>query len=339
MLGLLAAQAGAGRVYAVDAGADSRAGDRRGQAVRARAIDSCIVRDFSTELNLPEQVDVIVCDQIGGFVHDAGILGYYEDAVERFLKPGGVLVPASFSLWLTPVDDPELAARVADWRAGPVGLDFGPFAEAAANTEHRVNAPASCALGPDVVVTEIASDHNRHFGGSGRLAIERPGRVCGLLGTFVAQMSPSVTLTNAPWAEHPMKRWQNFYPFAKAVDVAAGDHIDASIDVSPKTGMVAWRGTIIHTDGSPPRSFAHDTLRGRFAGPASIIRASDKWTPAPTERVELAREVLESLDGASSVERIAEILLEGNPSAFVSPAHARSFVRSVIGPVVDHSAD
>ena len=294
---------------------------------------------FSTQLELPEQVDVVVCDQIGGFVHDAGILGYYEDAVARFMKPGGVLIPASFSLRLTPVDDPELAARVADWHGGPDGLDFGPFAEAAANTEHRVNASAGCALGPDVVVAEIASDHNRHFGGSAHLPIARSGRVCGLLGTFVAQMSPSVTLTNAPWADHPMKRWQNFYPFAKAVDVAAGDHIEASIDVSPKTGMVAWRGTIIHDDGSSPWSFAHDTLRGRFAGPGSIIRASDKWTPAPTDRVVLARLVLDSLDGATSVERIADTLLEAHPSAFVSSAHARSFVRSVIGPVVDHSAD
>ncbi|MGD9703397.1 MAG: 50S ribosomal protein L11 methyltransferase [Acidimicrobiia bacterium] len=336
LLGLLAAQAGARRVYAVDGGPILELS--RLVAWRSELGDRIVhIRGLSTRIDLPERVDVVVCDQIGGFVHDAGILGYYADAVARFLKPGGVLIPGSFRLCLTPIDDEQLERRVADWRSGPDGLDFTPFADAAANTEHHVNAPAGCALGPEAVIAEITADHDSHFGGSVELPIERPGRVCGVLGTFVARMSPSVTLTNAPWADQPMNRWQNFYPFAEASDVDAGDRVEASIDVSPRNGMVAWRGRIVRADGASGPSFAHDTLQGSFAGPRAIIRSSDKWTPSPTEHVPVARSVLDSLDATRSIDDLARLVREAHPGQFVSQHHARSFVRSVLGPVVHPS--
>ena len=284
---------------------------------------------------LPELVDVVVCDQIGGFVHDAGILGFYEDAVARLLKPGGTLIPSSFVLRLTPVGGAELAQRVAGWRDGPAGIDMQPFLDAAVNTEHYVNASADSAVGPDVPIAEIASDHNRHFGGTAELPIEKAGEVCGLLGTFVAQMSPGVTLTNAPWAETPMKRWQNFYPFAEATPVEPGDCIDASIDVAPRTGMVAWRGTVVRPDGTRGPTFAHDTLRGSFTGPDAIIRAADSWRPVPNDRLDLARAVLDRLDGKHSIDEIAADLISAHEDD--SSAPARQGFRALGAPaLVEH---
>ena len=148
-------------------------------------------------------------------------------------------------------------------------------------------------------------------------------------------MSPGVTLTNAPWAENPMRRWQNFYPIDTPVDVEPGDVVKAAIDVSPVSGMVAWRASIIRADGSVGPSFAHDTLRGSFAGPEAIIRASDTWIPAPTGRLGLARATLDLADGHRSIAQIALQLRETHGAEFVSDDHARSFVRSVLGPVVD----
>ena len=338
LLGLLALQAGARRVYAVDGGAildlARDVADLSGLADRVTH-----VRGHSTQVELPEQVDVVVCDQIGGFVHDAGILGYYADATARLLRPGGVLVPSSFELWLTPVGNADLASRVLDWHAGPEGVDLTPFADAAANTEHRVNAPPDCRLGPGAAVAEIRADHATHFGGGAELDVDRQGAICGLLGTFVARMSPTVTLTNAPWAEKPMKRWQNLYPFPNLADVGAGDRIEATIDVSPKTGVVAWTGTIRRPSGADGPTFSQDTLRGSFAGPASIIRASDKWTPAPNEqRLAAARTVLDSADGSRSVDDLAALIEASHPGLFVGRDHARDFVRSVIGSIVDPSA-
>jgi len=334
LLGLIAAQCGARKIYSVDAGPILRLAE---QAAARSGFGERIVhlRGLSTELTLPEPVDVVVCDQIGGFVHDAGILGYYRDVVERLLKPGGVLVPSEFDVRLTAVADPALAALVGDWRRSPAGLDLSAFVEPAVNTEHHVRASAECALSADVPLATISSDNNRYFGGNVEILIERAGEMCGLLGTFVATMSPNVTMTNAPWAERPMDRWQNFYPFETTTMVSPGDTVRASMQVSPRTGMVAWTGEVVRVDGEVGEKFSHDTLSGMFAGPDAVVRASDAWVPLLSPRAPLAAEVIALIDGRRSIAEISTWLRQHHPDEFVSDTHARSFVRSVVGPVAD----
>jgi predicted RNA methylase len=87
LLGLLALRAGAGRVYMVDRG--SILGPAQEIAARNGFADRMVaVRGSSTDIVLPERADVIVCDQIGGFVYDAGVLDFFDDARRRLLKPG-----------------------------------------------------------------------------------------------------------------------------------------------------------------------------------------------------------------------------------------------------------
>ncbi|MFQ5738828.1 MAG: SAM-dependent methyltransferase, partial [Acidobacteriota bacterium] len=64
------------------------------------------IRGLSTRLDLPEKVDVIVSDQIGRFGFEAGLLGYYQDAGQRFLKPGGTMIPSRVGLNVAPVECP-----------------------------------------------------------------------------------------------------------------------------------------------------------------------------------------------------------------------------------------
>ncbi len=253
LLGLLAAECGAKLVYAVDGG--SIINVTREVAGRTKFADRIVhIKKMTTELVLPELVDVVVCDQIGGFVHDAGILGYYDDAKRRLLKPGGTLVPGSFELRISAVGGDEFSSRIDDWDATDVhGFDMSPFADASANTEHRISLPGDRRLGPDQPVCTITSDHFTHFGGTVELAVERPGTVSGFLGTFVATMAPGITLSNAPWALDRFTRWQNYYPLRRGIEVGPGDTITVRFDVSPKTGVVAWRGEIARTDQEPDR--------------------------------------------------------------------------------------
>ncbi len=48
----------------------------------------------SFELTLPERADVVICDHVGYFGFDYGILELLADAKQRFLKPGGIIIPA-----------------------------------------------------------------------------------------------------------------------------------------------------------------------------------------------------------------------------------------------------
>ena len=75
ILGLLALEAGAAHVYAVDAGSMVDVGRR---VARANGLDDRItlIRELSTRVELPARVDALVTDQIGRFGFDAGIVPY-----------------------------------------------------------------------------------------------------------------------------------------------------------------------------------------------------------------------------------------------------------------------
>jgi protein arginine N-methyltransferase 1 len=92
------------------------------------------IKGFSLHLDLPEKVDVVVGDQIGRFGFDAGVLEYFSDARERFLKPGGIMIPSRIDLCVAPVECPEIWNQVEFWNTNPAGFDFRPARSWAANT-------------------------------------------------------------------------------------------------------------------------------------------------------------------------------------------------------------
>ena len=106
---------------------------------------------------LPELADVVVCDQIGGLVYDAGVLGYFADARRRMLKPGGHLVPHGFTLFFAPVRAPGPRERVDLWERHPHGFDTEGAAPLALNTEWRVDPTGIETLAPGAAVATVSS--------------------------------------------------------------------------------------------------------------------------------------------------------------------------------------
>ena len=76
ILGLLACRAGAARVYAIDATGMIEVARRlaKDNGLADRIVH---LKELSLTAQLPEPVDVVVCDQMGGFGIDAGILDYW----------------------------------------------------------------------------------------------------------------------------------------------------------------------------------------------------------------------------------------------------------------------
>src|SRR4051812_29416099 len=90
ILGLLACQYGASRVYAIES--EPIAGLAREIARDNGFADRIIpIQALSTRASLPEPVDVIVTDLAGRFGFEAGLVEVIGDARRRFLKPGGRL--------------------------------------------------------------------------------------------------------------------------------------------------------------------------------------------------------------------------------------------------------
>ncbi len=149
---MLACRAGARRVYAIE---ESGIAGLARQIARVNGFEDRItsVRGNSRLVTLPERADVVVCDQIGGFGLEAGIFELAKDVRQRFLRPGGTMVPSAVELVVAPVEHPGLYGRLRFWKGRPADFDWTPAVEVAANTgyparlrpEHLLSAPVSAA--------------------------------------------------------------------------------------------------------------------------------------------------------------------------------------------------
>ena len=119
ILSVFAARAGAARVYAVE---------RTSAAVLARELAAAngvaevvrVIHGDVTDVELPERVDVIVSEWLGGFGIDEGMLVPVIVARDRWLKPGGVMIPRLVMAWAALVHDRYLGDVAGAARCGHV---------------------------------------------------------------------------------------------------------------------------------------------------------------------------------------------------------------------------
>ncbi len=94
ILSYFACMAGAKRVYAIEQGPIIELAkaicERNGFQDRV-----VFFNDWSTKIELPEPVDVIITETIGSLGFEEGILGWIIDAKKRFLTAGGQVIPHS----------------------------------------------------------------------------------------------------------------------------------------------------------------------------------------------------------------------------------------------------
>ncbi|XP_004699278.1 protein arginine N-methyltransferase 6 [Echinops telfairi] len=114
ILSIFCAQAGARRVYAVEA---SAIWQQAREVVRLNGLEDQVhVLPGPVEtVELPEQVDAIVSEWMGyGLLHES-MLSSVLHARAKWLKEGGLLLPASAELFVAPISDQMLEWRVGFW--------------------------------------------------------------------------------------------------------------------------------------------------------------------------------------------------------------------------------
>ena len=92
VLGLQALRAGAGHVFGIDH-SDAIEIARETMAREGLSNRYATIADTSYHAELPERVDLVVCDHVGFFGIDYGIIEMLEDARRRLLRPGGHVMP------------------------------------------------------------------------------------------------------------------------------------------------------------------------------------------------------------------------------------------------------
>lgn len=124
ILAMLACRFGARRVYAVEPNEAIHLA-REIAAANGYADRITFIQGLSTQLTLPEQVDVVVCDLRGALPLFQMAIPSIADARKRHLAPGGKLIPRRDTLWAAAVEAPEVYRNyTAPWGEHPYGFDM-----------------------------------------------------------------------------------------------------------------------------------------------------------------------------------------------------------------------
>ena len=135
ILSVLAARAGAARVYAVE---QTTMAVLAQEVAAANGVDEIVhvIQGDVSDIEPPEQVDVIVSEWLGGFGIDEGMLVPLIAARDRWLKPGGIMIPKSVTAWAALVHDAYLEDMVDFLRDNPYGVDLEDLVEKTLNEIH-----------------------------------------------------------------------------------------------------------------------------------------------------------------------------------------------------------
>jgi len=233
VLAFFARQFGAREVWLYDPGAALGLAE----VVAARnGIDGLnFVPERSLDVADPPRVDIVVAEVLGNFAYEEDVLETLRDA-QRFLRPGGTLIPHSIVQWAAPVTSDRFERDLASWRNVGFGLDWSDAERMTRNNMYVF------AIEPtDLLAAPPASWDTLDFGGE--IVSRRSGTVTWRVSTetsvhgfalwWECTLAPGVVLSTSPFS--PRTHWDQIYlPLLTPLAVRAGDEIELTI--SSETG-------------------------------------------------------------------------------------------------------
>ncbi|BBG94713.1 protein arginine methyltransferase 6 [Prunus dulcis] len=123
ILSIFCAQAGAKRVYAVDA---SDIAVQANEVVKANNLSETIIvlHGRVEDVDIDEEVDVIISEWMGYMLLYESMLGSVITARDRWLKPGGLILPSSATLYMAPITHSDRYSESIDFWRNVYGIDM-----------------------------------------------------------------------------------------------------------------------------------------------------------------------------------------------------------------------
>lgn len=273
VLGLLCLEAGAARVYGID---HTEAIDVARETTRRAGLGDryhCI-REHSSRAELPEAADVIICDHIGYFGFDYGVIATMGDARRRFLKPRGRVIPGKITLQLAGISSEDCRRKAEAWAAEDMPLEYHWLREYGINSKHTHIYPQSALLTrqADLGVIDLTAENPDHMLYHADLIVTGDGALDGFGGWFDCEIAPGVHMTNSPMADNPIRRDQVFLAFDQPLEVMTGDTIRVSVNIRHDTGTIAWTAHNTRTGGQRKQS----TWASQILSEADLVPPADR---------------------------------------------------------------
>jgi protein arginine N-methyltransferase 1 len=324
ILGLLCLKAGASHVWGIDRTPAIEIAretmSRCGMADRYTCLP-----ESSFRVELPERVDILICDHVGYLGIDYGIVLTIADARRRFLKPGGKVLPKRIVLHAAAVQSPEGRKLAHGWDSEPVPAELRWLREYAVNEKYARSFEATeLASAPAELGTiDLSEDSPDLLSFSAQLPVECAGELDGLAGWFACEIADGVWMTNSPLAADRINRPQAFLPFGEPLAVIAGDCLEVTVSVRHADSVISWTARVARTGQKARQS----TWASTILDPRDRVPSAER-VPHRSRAAEVRRAVLDLIDGHRSNAEIESAILRDHGDLYPTAEQVLGLVRA-----------
>jgi protein arginine N-methyltransferase 1 len=334
LFALLACRLGARRVYAVEPS------DVIQLARETAAANSCsdrivFLQDFSTQITLPEQADVIVSDLRGVLPWFQHHLPSISDAGRRLLAPGGILIPQRDTLWAAVVEAPDHYDKlVGPWEDNDCGFDLTAARKLVTNTWSKARVEPDQLLVEPVCWVEIDYYHLESPDIQAEIAgtATRRGTAHGLSVWFDSELTDGVRLSNRP-GEPELIYGNALFPLSQPVEVTTGDRISVNLSANLVGDDYIWRWHTRIFSGDQTERLKADFKQSTFFGVplsgAQLRKRAADFVPTLSEDGQVYALMLQLMDGQTPLEEIASRVSADFPAKHADSQKALSEVGDV----------
>jgi len=328
IMALLACRYGAKRVYAVEP-SDALQVARETAAKNDLSDRIVCIQQRSVAVILPERVDLIVEDMRGALPWCSTHIPDLIDARERFLKPGGQVIPRQDTVFCAVASAEEQDRdRLMPWRSSPENLDLSPA------TRYVENAPIGVRFKPRQLLSGPAAwtaiDYSTVRSANVRetfaLNAKRKGTAHGLLLWFETELLPDVKFSNAPGRPKNVYG-QLFLPWPHPIELKK----DVRLKVGLRADLVGEDYVWTWETHCGEHHFRQSSFAATPLTAESLARRAAHYRPTLGKEGKVTQFALQRMAGSLTLAEIGGELFRAFPDRFQSERDAFDFAARISG--------
>ena len=334
IMAVLAAQLGARQVYALEPSNTVLLAE---SIAKANGLDECIqfYRALSTDVDLPEPVDVIVSDLRGTLPLYGSHIPSLIDARKRFLKDDGILIPQQDILWMAPITaEDAYAYECGIWHQGFSDINLQ------AGIPLTANAIIPCSIQPKQLLSspqswgtiDFLTVADPDFTASCLFKIEGNAIGHGIGAWFSTELVNGIGFTTEPSHSNSVYN-RALFPWPKPVPLEKNDEVEITISAKLIGDSYTW---LWNTTISPQRKskaikagFKQSTFQSKLLSLHDLHKQHAKHLPLLNEQGLVLQAILNQFDGSIPLEAVASSLMATFPGHFKSYSEALGYVGKI----------
>ncbi len=267
LLGLMASKLGAKEVFLFET---AEVAGVAAAVLKANKAKRChIIPCHSTEFQDKLAVDIIVSETLGNYALEENIIATLADARQRFLKPGGKVIPDAIIQYVAPVVTPRIDTELRAWERVGHGLDLSVAQTMSLNNAYvRALLPADILDGCRSAMVwdeiDLTSETRSKRRGDAEWRLPRPAKIYGFATWWKVELVPGIGFSTGPLS--PRTHWEQLYfPLLEPIEAAASDliSIDLRSNSSEEAGThLAWTAVHKNAEGKVLARQALDLDKG-----------------------------------------------------------------------------